>query len=59
MKSSLPVGTDLIGLPDTFFLSEFGTSYRVILAASGRMLSNFSCWLELCQIGHLPDLRDL
>ena len=50
---------DPIRLPDIFFPSELGISYRVFLAASGGMRLNFSCDVGGGQIGHLPDLRNL
>ena len=50
---------NLMELPDPLFPSEFGISYRTFLIASRKMLLNFSCWLELCQIGHLHNLRSL
>ena len=46
-------------LPDLLFPSEFGISYRTFLIASRKMLLNFSCRLDLCQIGHLHNLRSL
>ena len=46
-------------LPDLLFPSEFKISYCTFLIASSKMLLNFSCRLELCQIGHLLNLRSL
>ena len=58
-KLSLPVRMNPIRLPDLLFPSEFEISYRTFLMTSGEMLSNFSCWRGLCQIGHLLNLRSL
>ena len=50
---------NLMKLPDPFFPSEFGISYRTFWIASRKMLLNFSSWLNLYQIGHLHNLRSL